>query len=219
MNWLQRLLLPVISFGRPAQDEALLAAQRFVVVDVETTGLDMLRDQVISIGAVTVEHALLDLAHGFEVVLQQRAPSDVDNILVHGIDGTTQTTGLDPALGLQQFIDFAGNSPLVAYHAAFDRTMIDRATKGFLGVTLRNPWIDLAYIAPALYPQLAAERHALDDWAAAFSIENVSRHNAVADASVTAQLLLVLLARAHAEGIARLTDLLQLEKDQQWLGR
>ncbi len=232
MNWLARL------FGRSlqlsiAQQTSLdafqalpdcdvntpLGTQRFVVVDVETTGLNLFSDRLIAIGAVTVTGGFLQVGQGFEVVLQQSSPSSVENILIHGIDGTTQTAGKNPAEALLEFLMFIGNSPLIAYHAGFDRTMIDRATKTYLGMTVDNPWIDLAFIAPALYPECAADHHALDDWTTAFSIGNPNRHNAAADACATAQLLLVLLARAHKNGGIQLRDLLQMEKDQRWLAR
>lgn len=232
MSWLARLFgaSPRLSDEQHAALEAYraladgdrgapLATQRFVVVDVETTGLNMSIDQLIAIGAVTVDSGVLRFGQGFDAVLRQERASSVDNILVHGIDGTTQTTGQTPAAGLLAFLAFVGNSPLVAFHAAFDRTMIDRATRQYLGVTIGNPWIDLARIAPALYPHLAANCRALDDWTAAFKIENPQRHNAVADACATAQLLLVLLSRAQGSGVTRLSDLLQLEKNQRWLSR
>jgi DNA polymerase-3 subunit epsilon len=232
MSWLGRLFgkLPRLPITQQASLDrfqalprcdasTLLSACRFVVLDVETTGLNLFSDRLIAIGAVTVTNGLLELGQGFEVVLQQNTPSSVENILIHGIGGTEQITGRDPAEALLLFLQFAGNSPLVAYHAEFDRTMMARATKTFLGMAIDNPWIDLALIAPALYPAIASSRRALDDWTAAFNIENTNRHNAVADALATAQLLLPLLARAQASGASRLRDLLQMEKDQRWLAR
>jgi DNA polymerase-3 subunit epsilon len=232
MSWLERLFggsprLPITQqalldrfHALPRCDPGkLLSACRFVVVDVETTGLNLVNDRLIAIGAVTVTNGLLELGRGFEVVLQQNKPSSVENILIHGIGGTEQISGRDPVDALLQFLRFAGNSPLVAYHAEFDRTMIARATKTFLGMIIDNPWIDLALVAPALYPEMATNRRALDHWTAGFNIENPNRHNAVADALATAQLLLPMLARAHANGANRLCDLMQMEKDQRWLAR
>lgn len=215
----QQAMLEAYRAHKACDTGAALERQRFVIVDVETTGLNLFSDRLIAIGAVVVADGVLQLGHGFEVVLQQTSASSVENILVHGIDGTTQTTGKAPADALLAFLSFLGNAPLVAYHAPFDRTMIDRATRHYLGVILGNPWLDLALLAPALYPALASGRHALDDWTAAFGIENLNRHNAVADAFATAQLLLAMLARARSSGAARLKDLIRLEKDQLWLSR
>lgn len=196
--------------------------QRFIVVDVESSGLNLSTDRLIAIGAVVVQGGAVLLDQGFEVVLQQTAPSTTDNILIHGIDGTTQTTGIEPVAGLLKFLAYIGKSPLIAYHAPFDQSMINRATRQFLGMKIDNPWIDLAHVAPALFPELAqgSKRHrALDEWTTDFAIVNTNRHNAVADALATAQLLLVLLARAKQHTGGRLCDLIQTEKAQQWLSR
>ena len=48
------------------------ARQRYVVVDVETSGLDMKRDRLIAIGAVAVQGGGIDFADAFQIVLQQR---------------------------------------------------------------------------------------------------------------------------------------------------
>jgi len=230
MNWLQRLLrkpsplsaeqgASLAAYRRlsPRNSDMLLAMQRLVVVDVESTGLNVFSDKLISIGAVSVEAHTIRLNQSFETVLQQSSSSSVDNILVHGIGGTAQVTGKNPADALLEFLSYVGNAPLVAYHAGFDRAMIDRATLSFLGMTLKNSWIDLALVAPALFPQSANGRRTLDDWTALFNIENPNRHNAVADACATAQLLLVLLAQAEQQGIRHLRELIQLEKEQRWL--
>lgn len=232
MNWLQRLwrkpaplspkqaaTLAAYHGLFPSNGDAALATQRLVVVDVESTGLDVFSDRLIAIGAVCVDAQTIRLDQSFETVLRQSSPSSADNILVHGIGGTEQVTGKNPADALLDFLSYAGNAPLVAYHAGFDRAMIDRATRSFLGMTLKNTWIDLALIAPAMFPQQAAGRRALDDWTALFHIENPNRHNAVADACATAQLLLVLLAQAEQQSIHQLQEWIQLEKAQHWLAR
>ncbi len=170
---------------------------RFVVVDVETTGLNLMTDTLISIGAVAVVNGRIALADSFSVVLQQRESSRKENILIHGISGSAQREGVPPADALLAFLEYLGKSPLVAFHVAFDETMIKRALRQYLGVSFKHPWLDLAYVLPALYPDLIRSHRALDDWAGHFDIRNDDRHNALSDALVTAQLLLVAMAQAR----------------------
>ena len=66
------------------------AQTRYVVVDTETTGLDLRHDRVIAIGAAAVEGGLLRLSDCFETVLRQDKASPNANILIHGIGGQTQ---------------------------------------------------------------------------------------------------------------------------------
>ncbi len=164
---------------------------RIVVLDVETTGLDMARDTLISIGAVAVINGRIALGDSFSVVLQQSHISSRENILIHGISGSDQRAGQPPADALLDFLEYLGKSPLVAFHVAFDETMIRRAMREHLGFSIRHRWLDMAYVLPALWPELMRSHRTLDDWSARFAIHNEERHNAVADALATAQLLLV----------------------------
>ncbi len=231
MNWLRRLFRrnPVLTLEQSlaltayrAHSQIVGAAPldtlRFVVADVETTGLNPFTDQLISIGAVEMIEGSIRLHSGFEVVFRQPQASPNANILVHGIDGTTQLCGVDPAAATIQFLDFIQNAPLVGFHADFDRLMIDRATNKAVGLAPLNSWLDLAYLAPAVMPEPGRRLpRGFDEWMDTLGIVNQARHNALADALATAQLLQVVLARAKAQGINTLASLVRLEQDQRWL--
>jgi DNA polymerase-3 subunit epsilon len=193
-------------------------ATRFVVVDVESTGLDLRADRLIAIGALTVDAARVDLGRAFYTILRQPESSSRENILVHGIGGTQQREGEDPVEALLAFLEFAGKAPLVGYHAAFDNGMIAKATAELLGMSFERPWIDLAYLAPDLVPAEARRRRHLDAWLELFGIEVFSRHDAIADALATAQLLLAVLARA-AVPPARVSEMLWDPEAARWFGR
>ncbi len=170
---------------------------RFVVVDVETTGLNLMTDTLISIGAVAVVNGRIAMRDSFSVVLQQRESSRKENILIHGISGSVQRDGVLPADALLAFLEYLGKSPLVAFHVTFDETMIRRALRQYLGINFKHLWLDLAYVMPTLYPDSERSRRGLDDWLKHFDIHNDDRHNAVADAQATAQLLLIAIAQGR----------------------
>jgi DNA polymerase-3 subunit epsilon len=188
---------------------------RFVVVDVETSGLNLAKDRLIAIGAVAVVNGKIDLNDSFEVVLQQNAISSKENILIHGISGSVQANGKPPADALLDFLEFLGKAPLVAFHVTFDQTMLCRAMRDFLGFKFKNDWLDLAYVAPGLHPE--QRFHALDDWQTFFRIQNEARHNALADAVSTAQLLMILISVAAQQNIGNYAGLQSVEKNQRWV--
>ncbi|PWB54383.1 MAG: DNA polymerase III subunit epsilon [Nitrosomonadales bacterium] len=196
---------------------AELEAARFVVVDVETSGLNLSRDWLIAIGAVAVRGGRIEVGDSFEVVLQQETASNKDNILIHGIGGSAQTGGMPPQEALLAFLEFLGKDPLVAFHVTFDETMIKRAMKQFLGLDFRHPWLDLAYVMPGLNPPLARKYRALDHWLGHFHIHNYARHNAMADALCTAQLLLIAMEQARRQRISHFRGMMDLEKAQRWV--
>lgn len=203
--------LPAIGPG------AELESARFVVVDVETSGLILARDHLIAIGAVAVEGGRMVVGDSFEVVLQQQTASGKENILIHGIGGSAQTGGMPPQEALLAFLAYLGKDPLVAFHVMFDETMIRRAMRQFLGFDFRHSWLDLAYVVPALNPEQSRKRRALDDWQNHFHIQNYARHNALADAYSTAQLFLVALRQARQQRITRYKGLMDLERAQRWV--
>lgn len=189
---------------------------RYVVVDVESTGLDLQKDRLIAIGAVAVVDGRIDLAQSFEVVLRQDQSSSREDILIHGISGEVQREGYPPAEALLDFLEFLGNSPLVAFHVAFDRTMIVRALRDHLGLRFKHPWLDLAYVMPGLLPQWRHKYRALDDWTGHFEIGNFARHSALADALATAQLFLVALSLAKGAHSEHYHALQELEQSYRW---
>lgn len=190
---------------------------RCVVVDVETSGLDLMKDRLISIGAIALVNGRISLGDSFYLVLQQPKVSHKENILVHGIGGMAQSEGVPAIDALLSFLEYLGKDPLVAYHVMFDQTMIRRAISKYLGIPFKHSWLDMAYIMPALNPSLAVRLRTLDDWNGHFDIQNDDRHNALADAIVTAQLFQVAQAQAREKPIANFSDFIDLEKSQRWL--
>ncbi len=195
------------------RSDAPLGEHRCVVVDVETSGLNLARDHLIAIGAVAITDGRVQLSDSIEIVLQQEQVSARDNILIHGIGGTAQQKGVPPADALLTFLEFLGKDPLIAFHVAFDESMISRAMKTFLGLKFKHDWVDLAYVAPALYPQLAQRYRTLEDWTGLFQISNYARHHALADALATAELLLALRRKLQASEAANFRSLKTLERE------
>ena len=193
------------------------ARQRYVVVDTETTGVDLRRDRLIAIGAVAVERSRIALADCFETVLRQDKASPHANILVHRIGGQTQLAGVEPHAAMLAFLEFLGKSPLVAFRAEFDQTMIERGMRSILGLPFRHPWIDLAFLLPALYP--GTECRSLDDWLLHFGLAGGERHQALADAFATAQLLQIALVAADRVEMGDAAQLIAMQKAQRWLGK
>jgi len=190
---------------------------RYVVVDVETSGLDMKKDRLISIGAVALTDGKMDFSDAFQVVVRQERISTHENILIHGIGGSAQSEGMDPAEALLLFLQYIGKAPLVAYHAFFDQSMIDKALVEYLGIKLEQSWIDLAWVLPDFFQFRADGRVPLDDWLQLFEIENILRHNAVSDAYATAKLMQVAIAAGNKKGADSPASFLKIEKARRWM--
>lgn len=183
-----------------------LRKQRMVVLDLETTGLHLKRDKVISIGAVTIEDGAIDYSQQFECTLRRHVEVS-ESVLIHGIAPSELAKGLEPEEALLSFLEFLGDSVVLAYHAPFDQRMLARALKHELGYSLKHRFLDVADLAPMLFPEAAIRRNGLDNWLEYFKIQIPQRHHASADAMATAQIALILLNRAQRKGIGQIDEL------------
>ena len=181
--------------------EGALRSQRWVVVDLETSGLNLNRDQVLSIGAVVIEDGAVDFSQLFERTLQRPETKLSPSVLIHGLGPSAIAAGSDPVEALLDFMEYVGDSPLLAFHAPFDQHMLSRALKDSLGYRLTHPFLDVADIAPLLCPEAPLREAGLDDWVKHFHLEVGERHHASADALATAELMLILFSRARQQSI------------------
>ena len=190
-------------------------AVRWAVVDCETSGLDLARDRLLSVGAVAVRDGRVQVADAFEARVRQETPSAPENIVIHGIGGDAQVSGgkeLDSVV--RELSEFLRDGVPVAFHAPFDAGILRRH-----GLALRAQWLDLAGLAPALFPSRGGKDSPLDHWLAVFGIPPLARHDALGDAFATAQLLLVLLNEAKRQRLDTVEALLRTERAGRWLAR
>lgn len=212
---LQQRLQAVLD-AHPAHCNANIRQDRLIVLDVESSGLNLRSDRLLAIGAVAIHHGKLALADSFDVLLKQEVASDKANILIHGIGGTAQRAGLAPEEALLAFLEYLDGAPIIAFHVAFDETMLHKAFRQYLGYAFKHCWADLAYLLPELYPA-HKKCHALDDWLSQFNIRIATRHNALADATATAQLALMALHQVQEKKMDHFQALQELEHAQRWL--
>lgn len=189
-------------FGR-ARAAPRAPTERWVTLDVETSGLDVRRDRLLAIAAIGLQvdwpRQRLDVRLGdsFEVVLRQEEASSRDNILLHGIGVHSQRNGIEPVAALEAFEAYVARAPLLAFHSAFDEALIGRHLKLHLGRRLPNPWVDIEHLCAATHPQVRAR--SLDEWMAHFGIVCPQRHQAAADTLAECELLQRVWPRVAAE--------------------
>jgi len=196
--------------------------RRWIVLDVETSGLDPYSDRLLAIAAVALEvspdfeRIAIVIGDNYEAVLKQDLPSSKDNILVHHIGAQAQSEGRSPVEVLEEFRDWAGHCPLLAFHSAFDEAMINRAY-GLYGLEpLQNEWLDIEPLAKitGVNPSLRA----LDDWLGHFGIECAVRHQAAADTFATAELLMRLWPYLKREA-SSWSSLRSIARQASWIPR
>ena len=196
------------------------AAGRWLVMDVETTGLDPRQDDLLCVAALAIElsegRAQIMVADSFEVVIQQPKPrASHDNVLLHGIGWGQQRQGRPAREALLDLADWVADSPVLAYHAGFDREVLRQACKRHQLPRPRWQWLDLADLLPLAFPHVKARR--LDDWMAALGVHCVRRHQAAADVWASAELFLKAWPIWQSQGPVSWADLSRRAAQMRWL--
>lgn len=199
--WPARNLTRQSSLPGPLSAAALPLEQTpLMVFDLETTGLNQRKDQVISIGAVKILPAGIPLDSAFYELLNiPLDPRHHAGQLIHGLTQQDLLQGQSPEQALTQFLNYAQHHLWFAFHAEFDRHMLMRAVQQHLGLHFDPQPLDIAELAPLLNPGLP-ELKQLDDWLGYFGLDSSARHNAVGDALASAELLSILKQQALQAG-------------------
>jgi DNA polymerase-3 subunit epsilon len=196
--------------------------RRWIVLDVETSGLNPHSDRLLAIAAVALdvspdfERIAIVIGDSYEAVLKQDLPSSKANILVHHIGAQAQADGRPSIEVLEEFRAWVGNCPLLAFHSAFDEAMLNRAYALAGLKPLHNEWLDIEPLAKitGVNPSLRA----LDDWLGHFGIECAVRHQAAADTFATAELLMRLWPYLKREA-SSWSSLRNIARQANWIPR
>jgi DNA polymerase-3 subunit epsilon len=192
------------------------------MLDVETSGLNPKHNRLLAIAAIGIQidwpsqTLQINLGDSFEAVLQQDHASSHANILLHGIGVQEQRAGLAPAQALQAFRQFVDNSPLLAFHCAFDEAVIQRHMIQHHLDKLCNPWLDLDHLCAVT--SVGVRARALDDWLHHFKIECSVRHQAAADTLAECELLQRIWPRIAAQS-RQWQDVQNLASQHRWVPR
>lgn len=185
-------VLQILGILKIPVDEKLnraIETERFVVLDTETTGFDYDNDRILCIGALTLENGVINLQNVFEHYIDQEH-FDKTSVQIHGIIRSDVLDHKSEIEVLQLFLDYLGDSIIIAHHTLFDITMINNALVRNGMDKIKNKTLDTAvlYKKTLIKSNLIQhkDQYTLDDLADKFDISKKDRHTAVGDAYITA---------------------------------
>jgi len=168
----------------------------FCVLDVETTGLDLRRDEIIAYGVAIVTHARIPCGRVAYGLVRPSRPVSVPALAVHGLRTTDLADA--PTMGdvVDELVDLVTVRVLVAHAAWVERAFLNRALRA-RGVRLGRTTLDTAALLRAcrLADRDAGSEPNLEDAARRLGLPVHTPHHALGDAFTTAQLFLALATR------------------------
>ena len=184
---------------RDANDKDL--SQTFVVFDLETTGFSNKNDKITEIGAVKVKN--FEIVDRFNELIN---PEKDISYKVQELTGITNDLIKDkPTIEeiLPKFMEFVGDSVLVAHNAEFDIGFINQKCKE-MNIEFKNKSVDTLMLARILLPHL--KRFKLNNLTKELGVPLHNHHRAVDDAAATAQIFIKFLDMLQKKGAKKLSD-------------
>ncbi|MFC1490594.1 helicase C-terminal domain-containing protein [Candidatus Latescibacterota bacterium] len=177
------------------------SSDTFVSFDVETTGLDPKKNEIIEIGAVKVENG--EFIEEYSEFVYPGCP--IPDFITHltGISDSDVAEAESIQTVLPTFLDFADGYILLGQNVNFDISFINNKRMAYKG-----PFIDNIELARILLPQLHS--YSLENLIDYFNIKTDARHRALEDAKATAEVFLLLLDILRESPADFANDLLKL---------
>lgn len=177
---------------------------RYIIFDLETTGLSAATERIIEIGAVKVENG--EILESFDLFVDPEKAITPEITRLTSITNEMVAGAPKEADALEQFFRFCdGCDILVAHNADFDM--------GFLRAAIRRcgreedpVQIDTLVMARAMYPEL--KKHKLDTIAERLGVTQKHHHRADDDARVLAEIFLKMVQKLVEDaGITKVMDI------------
>ena len=186
----------------------LLDKATFVVVDVETTGMNAVDDRITEIAMMKVQGGTLvdefsTLVNPlFTIPAFITSMTGIDNVMVQNAPTAREVVPF--------IAEFLGNSIFVAHNASFDWGFVTQTARRERGIELRNPTLCTVKLSSRILPNLPSK--SLGPVAAHLNIKIPERHRASGDAYATALVLVKYLSFLQKkEGLKTTDELLKYQ--------
>ncbi|MEW9698522.1 exonuclease domain-containing protein [Paenibacillus sp. SI8] len=189
--------------------EIPLHSMELVVFDLETTGFSPYNgDEIISFGAVSVIGGEIQHDQTFYSVVNPKRKIPDDIVKLTGITNEMAADAPDLIVALRDFLEFVQQKVLVAHATGHDKNFLNAALWRTSKVSLSHRVLDTIMIAKWLMPK--RKNLSLDSLLHAYDIPVTTRHHALEDSLMTAQLWAKFMEEIKSRDVDTLGDLYAL---------
>lgn len=186
---------------------------RFVALDLETTGLDARRDEILSIGLVDLRGGRIDLSSAAHYpVLPSRAIPE-SSAVIHHITDDTAARGRPLGDVLPVVLAHLTGSVLLGHHVSVEKAFLDAACRKLYDAPFLSPLADTESLIRRSLEQrdqpFAGRELRLHALRTRYGLPRYRAHNALIDALATAELFCAFVAKGGFDGKVALKRFLE----------
>lgn len=195
-----------MTFSKPPDNLSALplTSTPIIVLDTETTGLDVKTDRLIEIGAVRVLGGFVSPSDQFSVLVNPDIPIPPQSTRIHGLSDSDVEDADKFKTVMFEFSKWVETAVIIGYSIGYDLAILKSEHERH-GMDWQSPrCIDIRHLVQILTPNLPSESlEIIAEW---LGIEVTNRHRALGDAMTTAHVLQALLPKLAERGIRTLAQ-------------
>lgn len=178
-----------IEYGRDSQKikrnkgkSLMVIPSSYIIIDIETTGLDPSYDEIIEIGTLKIKEGIV--VDRFQSLIKPDC-NYVDEFITQLTGITNEMLETAPRIKevLPKFIEFIESDILVGHNVNFDINFLYDKLEENLGYKLENNFVDLMRLSRKVYPELT--NHKLITVAQNLGVNIENNHRALGDCAIT----------------------------------
>ena len=189
---------------------------RYVIFDLETTGLNLQKDRVVSAAAYRVVDGRIALGDVFSSLVSPGRDIPSAAVKIHGIIPSMVDNAPSFNEVFEKFLTYLGTDILVGYHVGFDLHFLNAYMRKTHGFRVQNLVLDAQSLCRTVcipshlrsYAGRVKGQQDLDTVARHFGVEIQERHTALGDALATAMIFQRILTEMEKSGPGWLKNLL-----------
>jgi DNA polymerase-3 subunit epsilon len=193
LDWLKNINKEHPEFWKTYLSKFDKKSNRYVALSIETTGLNPIKDVIISFGAVAVINDNIYIGDCFEVAIPQYKYLHDNGISNDFLLESNQPKLAEPA-AIENFINYISNATLIGHRINFDVEIINVALEKLSCGRLKNEALDIEVMYKKLH-DINNKNFSLDELSLLFKVSKNERISTADDAYTIALLFLKLKSK------------------------
>ena len=175
----------------------LISELDIVSLDFETTGLDIEKDSIVSIGWVSIEHLGVNLKSCYHQFINTNKELPETSVVIHQITDNQLANGVVIEQALPNLLRQLSGKVLLAHNAKIELGFLNKMCLQLYGTNFIIPVIDTQHLAKRSFERQNQPYKGSDlrlfNLRKEFNLPPYKAHNALKDAVATAELFLAMV--------------------------
>ena len=183
-----------------------------VAIDLETTGLDPAKDDILSIGMVNIDHWGVKLSTSWHRIVQVDRAIPGESAVIHQITDDQSAAGSPIEDLLPEVLKRMAGKPMLVHYSPIEQNFLSAVCRKLYGAPFVVPIIDTLEIAQRVFERrnhlIQPGDLRLFNLRPRYNLPQYKAHNALSDALATAEMFLAMADNLYAEQTCPLGEFL-----------